>query len=414
MFQNSKRNPGTLLLVLLLFSFINVFASPANKTTKSDTKEIWTGSWATAPQLVEPNNMPPAPGLTNNTLRQIIRVSIGGETIRLRFSNLFSKDSLTLKSVGIAVSIGGSEIDMKSNKILMFKGRKDVTIAPNAEIISDNVRFHLKPGSRLAITICYSNVSSDLTGHPGSRTTSYLLGGNTSLVADFSKSIPTDHWYTINRVEVLTPKTAGAIAVLGNSIADGRDSGINKQNRWPDVLSDQLLKNPVTSQRGVLNLGIGGNCVLRGGLGQTALTRFDRDILTQNNVKWLIISIGINDIGGIRNSKAAAQVAQSLINAYSQFIDKAHAKGIKVYGATILPFAKSFYDADYRQVARDSVNAWIRNSGHFDSVIDLDQVMRNPEDIKAILPDAHSGDFLHPNEAGYKRMGEAIDLKLFK
>jgi lysophospholipase L1-like esterase len=163
-----------------------------------------------------------------------------------------------------------------------------------------------------------------------------------------------------------------------------------------------------------LNLGIGGNCVVQGGQGQPAVVRFDRDILSQNNVKWLIISEGINDIGGIRDSIVAPQVTRNLIKAFIEMIDKAHAKGIKVYGATILPFAKSFYDKDFRQPVRDTVNNWIRTSGRFDAVIDFDKVMTDPTNSKALLPDLQSGDFLHPNEAGYKRMGEAIDMKLFE
>jgi len=174
------------------------------------------------------------------------------------------------------------------------------------------------------------------------------------------------------------------------------------------------LQNKETEHIGVLNLGIGGNCVVHGGLGPTAINRFDRDILAQNGVRWLIIFEGINDIGGVRSIEAATKVANDLIDAYSQMINKAHAKGIKVYGATIMPFAKSFYDADYRQVARDSVNNWIRNSGRFDAVIDFDKTMRNPDEPKTILSNVHDGDFLHPNELGYIKMGESIDLNLFK
>lgn len=412
MIHFSKKTLSILLLTSVVFCLTNATISASKKTQNFNL--VWTGSWTTAPQLVEPNNMPPAPGLSNNSFRQIIRVSLGGETIRLRFTNLFSNSSLTLKSVGIAVSKGGSEIDKKTSKLLKFNGKKEIVLAANMELTSDELKFDLKPGSRLAITICYGEVPAELSGHPASRTTSYLLTGNNSPVADFSKAIPTDHWYTINRVEVLASNTAGAIAVLGNSIADGRGSGINKQNRWPDVFSDRLLKNPATSQRAVLNLGIGGNCVLRGGLGQTALIRFERDILSQNNVKWLIVSIGVNDIGGCRNSEAAAAVAKGLIEAYVEIIAKAHAKGIKVYGIPILPFGKSFYDRDYRQSAWVTVNNWIRTSGQFDAVIDFEPSMCNPEVPNSLLPDVHDGDWLHPNQQGYQKMGEAVDLKLFE
>lgn len=407
-----------LLSSFFFLSIVNV-NSYTQSTTSSIKKEaksskIWVGTWATAPQLVEPNNIPPAPGLVNNTIRQIVRVSIGGDVVRLRFSNAFSKSPVTIKSVAIAVSKGESSIEASTQRILTFSKKKGVTMAPYGDITSDPVLFKLKPGSKVAITIYFGETSADITGHPGSRTTSYLLTGNNMSLADFSGAVTTDHWYVINAIEVQKTKKAAAIAVLGNSITDGRGSGTNKQNRWTDILSERLLMSPKTRELGVLNLGIGGNCVVRGGLGPTANDRFDRDILSQNGVRYLIVLEGINDIGGIRTSEAVSNVVNELITSYIQMIEKAHAKGIKVYGATILPFAKSFYDTDFRQSARDSVNNWIRNSGRFDAVIDFDKVMQTPDNLRLILSEVHSGDFLHPNELGYKKMGESIDLNLFK
>lgn len=397
---------GVLLLMVLLSGYSNAKSNNAGK--------IWTGTWSTAPQLVEPNNMPPTPGLANNTFRQIVRVSIGGNIVRLRLSNVFSKEPVTLKSVAIAVAKEGSVVEESTQTKLKFEGKSEVTMLPGTQIVSDPLKFKLAPGSRLAITMAFGDVSATITGHPASRTTSYILTGDNVLSPDFAGAIPTDHWYIINGIDVQTSKNAGAVAVLGNSITDGRGSGTNKQNRWPDIFSQRLLENKATRNIGVLNLGIGGNCVVRGGLGPTALNRFDRDILSQNNVKWLIITIGVNDIGGIRTAEETSKVVENLISAYTQLIDKAHAKGIKVYGATILPFAKSFYDTDFRLQARDKVNEWIRTSGHYDAVIDFDALMRQSDDPKTILPDVHSGDFLHPNEAGYEKMGRFVDLGLFK
>ena len=411
MFKFKCNTVGRFVSVMLVMLLL---LGNANAKTRFKSQITWTGSWTTAPQMVEPNNMPPAPGLTNNTFRQIVRVSIGGDVVRVRFTNIFSKQSVTMKSVAIAVSKEGSIVEASTQSKLKFSGENQVTLLPGTDVVSDPLKFKLAPGSRLAITIAFGETSADITGHPASRTTSYILPGDQVLSADFAGAVPTDHWYIINGIDVKTSSKASAIAVLGNSITDGRGSGTNKQNRWPDILSNRLLKNPKTSQYGVLNLGIGGNCVVRGGLGPTALNRFDRDILSQKNVKWLIISEGINDIGGIHTAEDAPKLVEDLISAYKQLIDKAHAKGIKVFGATILPFAKSFYDKDFRQQARDSVNSWIRNSGCYDKVIDFDALMRQSDDPKTILPDVHSGDFLHPNEAGYKKMGEFIDLNLFK
>jgi len=408
---------GAFLITLILFGVnveLNAVSKPVSRTSKEKASRIWVGAWSTAPYFVDANNMAPAPGLSNNTLRQIVRVSIGGETLRVKFTNLFCKNSVTFKSVGIAVSKGGSTIDAATTKVLKFAGKEEVTMNANEGTVSDPLSFHLEPGMKVAITISFGEAGPQIGGHAASRTTSYLVSGNQSLTADFNNAIKTDHWFATAGIDVLAPKTTAAIAVLGNSIVDGRGSGISKFNRWTDILSERLLKNQATRNRAVLNLGIGGNCVVRGGQGEPAVVRFNRDILGQQNVKWLIISEGINDIGGIRDSTHAIQVANDLIEAYKQMIDTAHAKGIKVYGATIMPFAKSFYDKPFRHAARDSVNTWIRSSGRFDAVIDFDKIMRDPEAPNTIQSDAHDHDFLHPNEFGYKKMGEFVDLKLFK
>lgn len=399
-----------LKLFFCLFFFVEI--SFVSKTEAA--KKIWTGTWATAPQIVEPHNMPPAPGLANSTLRQIVRVSIGGDVLKLKLTNIFSKQLVEIKRVTIAVVRQGETIDVNTLKTLRFNGDFDVSIPAGKETVSDEVRFKLTPGTRLSISIAFGQVPNDITGHPGSRTTSYILAGNNVYSSDFNGSVPTNHWCLINSIDVKSTSKAAAIAVLGNSIADGRGSGTNKQNRWPDVLSQRLLHSPQTSSVGVLNLGIGGNCVLRRGLGPTALYRFERDILSQSNVKWLILSIGVNDIGGIRTEAEAPKLVEELIMAYKLMVDKAHAKGIKVYGTTILPFSKSFYDSAFRLDARDKVNQWIRTSGVFDQIIDFDQLMRNPCDTSTILPELHSGDFLHPNELGLEKMGNAIDVNLFK
>lgn len=404
---------------LLFFNlFIFVVGCKSNqslKETKKSNTPNWVGTWATAQMLVEPNNMPPAPGLTDNTLRQIIRVSIGGKQMRLRFSNIFSDQPTVLKSVSIANVVEGAVIDGKSQKALSFNGNAGITMNPQQEVFSDAFDFALQPGQLLAITIHYGATSQKTSGHPGSRTTSYILEGDNLNNVAFSGAIKTDHWYSIMGVDVIASKKSATIVCLGNSITDGRGSGTNKQNRWTDILSARLLENKATENIGVLNLGIGGNCVVRGGLGPTALERFDRDVLSQEGVKWLVLLEGINDIGGIRKAEDTPVRAQELIDAYKVMIDKAHAKGIKIYGCTILPFAKSFYDAPYRQEARDIVNAWIRNKNSgFDAVIDFDKAMVSEPGSKTILSDMHDNDFLHPNQLGYKRMGEMIDLELFK
>jgi lysophospholipase L1-like esterase len=399
----------SLLLYTVLFLIVsNVYSNePPAKPKK------WVGTWGTAPQLVEPNNMPPTPGLSNNTIRQVVCVSIGGKKLQLKFSNKFGKNPVTMNVVQVAVSLSGASINESTSKTLKFKGRQEVTMEPGTEITSDAVAFELKPRMEVAITISFGEVSPALTGHPGSRTTSYILAGEqTSPKADFTNGVKTDHWYIITGIDVES-KSAAAVAIIGNSITDGRGSGTNKQNRWPDILAMRFLDNRTTRQIGVLNMGIGGNAVLRGGLGPTALTRFDRDILQQEGVRWVIVYEGVNDLGSTRDSTAAFNVAKGLIAAYDSMITKAHARGLKVYGATMTPFKKASYYTSYRDAARNLINEWIRTSGHFDGVIDFDKAIRDPNDPATILAEAQS-DYLHPNELGYQMMGKAVDLSLFK
>ncbi|MBZ4677079.1 MAG: family lipase [Anaerophaga sp.] len=402
------RSLPALIIWSVLFSFIN----HGCKTADAGTSEKWVGTWSTAPQLVEPHNMPPEPGLTNNTLRQKVRVSIGGDSLRLRFSNKFSNSPVTMKKVQIAAANDSSAIDVNTIKNLSFSGASQITMQPGSTVTSDALAFNLKPRMDLAITIYFGQTSPDVTGHPGSRTTSYLMEGDHVSDAVFNGT-QTDHWYVINGIDVKAPESAAAVVTLGNSITDGRGSGTNKQNRWPDILSERLLENPKTQNIGVLNQGIGGNCVLRTCLGPSALDRFERDVLNQHGVKWLIILEGVNDIGQTTDSAAAGQAAQNLISAYKKMIDKAHKNNIKVYGGTITPIKKSFYYKDFRETARKTVNEWIRNSGEFDAVIDFDKAMRNPDQPEVMKETVHDGDYLHPNEKGHRVMGETVNPELF-
>ncbi len=380
----------------------------------SKPAEAWVGTWSTAPQLVEPGNLPPKPGLTDNTLRQIVRVSIGGNRLRVRFSNKFGTSPVTMDSVHIAVSAGSGAIDPDTDRALHFDGKPKVTLEPGAAVASDPFQFALEPRTDVAITIHFGVTSPDVTGHPGSRTTSYLLPGNKVSAADFPGAVRTDHWYIINGIEVAAAKPAAAVVVLGNSITDGRGSGTNKQNRWPDELARRLQENPGTRHVAVLNGGIGGNCVLRDCLGPAALSRFERDVTRQAGVRWLIILEGINDIGQTPGAEAAAAAAGDLIAAYGQMIDGARAAGIRIYGATLLPFGGSFYDSADHEAARKTVNEWIRSGGRFDAVIDLEAALRDPANPLRLLPAADTGDHLHPNETGHRMMAEAVDLTLFQ
>ena len=371
----------------------------------------WVGTWGTAPQLVERHNNPPAPGLTNNSLRQIVQVSIGGKKVRLKLTNEFSTEPTEIKAIELSIAKtagSSSEIDEASTVSLTFDGKQSVTIPAGGMIVSDAVKFPIGNRENVAITIHYGQTSPSVSGHPGSRTSSYLKEGNTT---DFTGAIRTDHWYNIQTLEVEASKKAGAVAILGNSITDGRGSTTNEQNRWADVLSRRLLANKATKNVGVLNMGIGGNCVLRGGLGPTGKDRYHRDLFGQEGVKWIILFEAVNDLGGARNG---VQTAERIIDVYKEIIDEAHQKGIRVYGATITPFkGNNYYSADHEK-GRSTLNEWIRTTELLDGVIDFDKAVRNPQDPEAMQKDfLFENDWLHFNAQGYETMGSSIDLNLF-
>lgn len=373
----------------------------------------WVAAWAAAPQLVEPRNLPPDPGLSGSTLRQILRVSLGGRQVRVRFSNTFGDSAISITSAHIAPSLGASVIDPTGDRSLTFRGQPSTVIPPGKTGTSDPLEYAVTPLSDLAVTMHISEAPTDITGHPGSRTTSYLQAGDAVTAGALPEAVTTDHWYVLAGVDVLaTDSAAATVVVLGNSIADGRGSGTNQNNRWPDNLARRLQEDLRTKHVAVVNAGIGGNAVVTGGLGPPALARVERDVFEQSAVRWLIISEGVNDIGVARGPEIAA-VADGLIEAYTTIITEARASGLRVYGATILPFGGSFYDNPEREAARQRVNRWIRTSGAFDAVIDFDAALRDPANPRRLLPEADSGDHLHPGVEGYRLMAESIDLRLF-
>lgn len=380
-------------------------STPTSTPTPSPENNNWVGTWATSVQLTESNNMPPM-GLSNNTLRQVFRVSIGGDKIRFKLSNEHGNSAMTVNSVHLAVSAGSGSIKADTDKALTFGGKESVTIAAGKAVFSDTVDFNVTQSTDMAVTIYFGSVPSSLTGHPGSRTTSYIVTGNKVSASNMASATTTEHWYAIAGMDVLKDSSFRTIAALGDSITDGRGSTTNQNNRWTDNLAARLLANPATSKVGMCNHGIGGNAILSGGLGPTATARFDRDILGQSGIRYLILFEGVNDIG-------SGASANNLINAYKQFITKAHAKNILVYGATITPFnGNSYYSASHEQ-ARQAVNTWLRTSGMCDAVIDFDAAVRNPSDQSKLMSTYDTGDGLHLSPAGYKKMSDSIDLDLF-
>jgi lysophospholipase L1-like esterase len=375
--------------------------------------EGWVATWATAPQLTEDRNMPPAPGLAGNTLRQALRVSIGGSRLRVRWSNEYGGSAMVIRAARLARFDGAGAVDPATEQALTFDGQPGVTMAAGQVAVSDPLDFELEAMADLALTVWFGDVPGELTGHPGSRTTSWIQPGNAVSAPSMATGVETEHWYAMTGIDVVAPDAA-AVAILGNSITDGRGSTTNGNDRWPDVLSRRLRGDPATHRVAVLNLGTGGNCVLRACLGPAGVARYQRDILDQPGVRWAIVLEGVNDIGGVQGAAASDSVANALIAAYQRMIDQAHARGLRIYGATILPFAGSFYASPEREAARTTVNEWIRISGAFDAVIDFDAALRDPSDPTRLRPDADTGDHLHPDAEGYRLMGEAVDLSLFR
>jgi lysophospholipase L1-like esterase len=390
--------------------FVFLILSLSCTLHKADVKNCWTGTWASAQQLTEPHNQPPAPGLTDNTLRQVIHVTLGGSRLRVQFSNAYGNSPVTINASHIAVSAGGSAIELATDKALTFGGEPSVTIEARQEVYSDALDFDVKPLSNLAVSIYFGQTAAKVTGHPGSRTTSYIQAGNAATATDMDSAVKTDHWYILSGVDLWLDDSYACVVTFGDSITDGRGSTTNGNDRWPDDLARRLQENPDTAKIGVLNQGIGGNAVVFGGLGPTGRKRFEHDAVDPNGVRWVIILNGVNDIGYSGSEKTA----DNLITAYEKFINMAHSKGILAYGVPILPFGGSFYDSEDHEALRQKVNEWIRTSGKFDAVIDMDAAVHDPANPTKLLPAYDSGDHLHLNPAGYRKMAEAIDLNLFK
>jgi lysophospholipase L1-like esterase len=368
----------------------------------------WVGTWSASPQLTEPANMPPEPGLADSTLRQVVHVSLGGKRLRVRFSNAFGAKPLNVLAAHLAPSAGGGAIKPEGDRPLTFGGRASVTIPRGAPMVSDPVDFDLAPLSDLAVTIRVKDPTNAVTGHPGARCTSFLQPGDMVHEPDLSKAARTPHWYYLCGIDVDVPDSdVFAVAVLGDSITDGRGSPTDGNGRWTDHLARRLHQGERTARVGVLNQGLGGNRLLNDGLGPSALARLDRDVLAQPGVRWLIVLEGINDLG------TRSATARDVIGAYEQIIRRAHARGIKVWGATLMPCEGSPSFTPGLEAARRQVNAWVRESGRFDAVIDFDAATQDPQRLSRLSAAVDGGDHLHPGAEGYEIMAGVVDLELF-
>ena len=387
-----------IVCILLLLCSLGIRAQEPLHPNGENIYDHWVGTWACAPQPVVKSYMPFNNEMTNRSVRQVVKISIGGDVVRLHLSNEYSTEPVEIRSVYISASADSFAIEPKTTEYLRFGGHQRVTIEPRKTVVSDPLRFHLKPLQRIAVTINYKIAPKEPTVHMGSRTISYILKGNSGPRTDFEKAFREDHWFNISAIDVYNVN-ADAVAIIGNSITDGKNSTTNRQDRWPDVMSEELYRKG--HGRGVLNLGIGDNRVLTVGLGAPAMERFDRDILQQCGIKEVIVFEGINDLG---TSKDAKNTARRLIEQYAIMIRKAHEHHLKIYGGTIMPMKGSAYFTEDHEEGRQIVNEWIRNSKEFDGILDFDELMRSTEDRRSLRKEWQS-DWLHPNAEGYAVMG---------
>jgi lysophospholipase L1-like esterase len=399
--------PLALLLVCICCFNTNIaFAVPA--------PDHWVGTWAAAPMAwPDPANKF---GASDTTLREIVHISIGGPDVRVILTNEFGLDSLTIGAADIALSAGGSDIDPGSSSALSFSGRPSVTIPPGALVISDPVNLKLPPSSNVAVSIFLpAQTISQVTQHRRAGQTNYIAPGNVANAKALDSAKHLTVWPFLKGIDVKAGPKGASIVAFGDSITDGVASTSNANTRWPDDLARRLQSNKKTANLGVLNEGIGGNGILHDITGPNALARFDRDVLAQAGVKYLIILESINDIARATRLQAPEDTitADDLVAGLSQMATRAHSHGIKVIGATLTPYIGIVHASPAGEAMRQTINHWIRTTNQLDGIIDFDKVIQNPANPAVFLPAYDSGDHLHPNDAGYKAMANSIDLNLF-
>jgi lysophospholipase L1-like esterase len=383
-------------------------ASAEGSSGMNAAEQDWVAAWRSAQQLTDPPNLPPS-GLSQQTLRQVVRVSLGGRRVRVHLSNAFGDGPLEIRAARVARSAGGDAVDPAGDRPLAFGGEASVTLPAGAEIASDPVDFAVSGLTKVAISLAFGRTPRAITGHPGWRATAYLGPGDQARSPRFEGTSSIEHGYVLAGIDVPAAASGGAVVALGDSITDGRGSTTDGFDRWTDVLAERLQSSSATRTIAVLNQGIGGNAVLTGGLGPTGAERFARDALGPSGVRWIIVFEGVNDIGSARDSA----VAGALVAAYRRFVAAAHQRGLRAYGAPILPFGGSQYSSEVHEAARQAVNQWIRTRGAFDGVVDFDAAVRDPRDPSRLDSRYDSGDHLHLNPAGYRALAGAVDLALF-
>jgi lysophospholipase L1-like esterase len=423
-------------LVALLLSLLA--ASPAHPTP-ADLSEhpggTRIGTWSTT---VTGRPASDTTAFKDQTIRQIVHTSVGGDAPRVRLSNEFGDAPLVVGEARLALrdadAPGEALTEPGTDRRLTFGGRERVTIPAGAPAVSDPVALRVPAGADLVISIYLPRHTPGSTLHAFSCQTNYVADGNVTARRAIDPTSTVERWYFLSGVSVLprTPGRAASVVTLGDSITDGGSTTVDTNRRWPDVLAERLRGSHHASRLGVLNQGMSGNRLLHDPnppegdpaedyaayFGPSALARFDRDVLSQPGVEYVVVLLGVNDLGhpGTIAPESERVSAEDIIAGYRQLIARAHERGIEIFGGTITPFAHDtlgFYTPE-NAAARQEVNAWIRTSGAFDGVIDFDAAVRDPAEPERLLPAYDGGDHLHPSDAGLAAMVRAVPLSLFR
>ena len=405
------------LLSALLSAVLLANSPPGQAREAAPVSLHWLSSWGTSLMVPDTANELAADNWRDGSLRQIVPLSAGGQRLRVRISNLFGTAAIRIghASVALALAAGNPDLDAASLRELRFAGRRGVTIPAGAEYLSDPVALVTGSGASLAVTLHALDAPARQTGHPGARTHSFFVKGDKVMDAAWSDAGKVPHWYQLADVEVEAPASVGALVAMGDSITDGYGVPPDTDQRWTDALVRRLAdaKTPMA----VINGGIGGGRMLKDGLGPNLMARFEREVMGRSGVTHALVLIGVNDLGVQHRNRedtpeARKALVDELMDAHRQIVERAHTRGICVIGATVAPYTGSDYfnpgplnDAD-RQV----LNAWIRGSTVFDAVADVDAALRDPVQPERLLATFDSGDHLHPNMEGYRRIAGAVPL----
>lgn len=406
-------------LVFRLTFAIATLVAAAPGAAQRPPRDRWIATWAPSMSAARPrpgDTVDRTPTLANRTLREIVHVSVGGARMRIHVSNLYGALPLVIGSVHVALRTSGDTIDRTTDRPVTFNGRSSIVIRAGANLVSDAVALPLPNFADVAVSFFIADSARLTTSHALAQQTNYVsAAGDFTAAPSFVADTTLRNWPFLAGIDVVNPAVTGVIVAFGNSITDGVGSSRDSNSRWPDLLARRLVasKEPL---KAVVNAGISGNRVLSPGAGESALARFDRDVLMQPGATHVIVLEGINDINGGTNAANPQNevTIEELIAGHQQLIDRAHERGLVILGATLTPEGGLRGGSPARDAKRVALNSWIRTSGAYDGVIDFDKVTRDPTDTTRFLPAYDSGDHLHPSDAGYAAMANAIDLTLFR